>query len=82
MSVMRNLKERLRAMGPQQSLTLPLVPGPEPEKIKAIIDRTNYHLEVTVGQRKYHSPDAVEGADPSNTGGCVSNLLYFDYRIN
>lgn len=47
MSVMRNFKERLRTIGPQQSTNLPLVPGPDPEKIKAIIDRTGYQLEVS-----------------------------------
>lgn len=75
MSVMRNFKERLRTIGPQQSTNLPLVPGPDPEKIKAIIDRTGYQLEVTVGQRKYFTPlseaQLADGVDPTNTGGCI-----------
>jgi len=32
------------------------VSGPEPEKIKEILDRTGYTLDVSVGQRKYGGP--------------------------
>lgn len=36
-------------------------------------ERTGYQLEVTVGQRKYHSPPGYDGPDPNQTeGGCVS----------
>jgi hypothetical protein len=75
-------------MGEQQAMELPLIPGPDPDKIKAlignfyaslyyhaysIIDRTGYQLEVTVGQRKYHSPPGYQGPDPNQSdGGCVS----------
>lgn len=87
---MRNFRDRLRTMGAQQSMELPLVPGPDPDKIKELIgrmcesnlvsipisDRTGYQLEVTVGQRKYHSPPGYEGPDPNQSdGGCVSSLI-------
>lgn len=57
MSVMRNFKDRLRQSNSSaDALKNPLIPGPTVDSIKSIIDRTNYKLEVTVGQRKYHSP--------------------------
>uniref|UniRef100_A0A914KWH2 RRM domain-containing protein n=1 Tax=Meloidogyne incognita TaxID=6306 RepID=A0A914KWH2_MELIC len=73
MSVMRNFRDRLRSMGAQSAMELPLIPGPDPIKMKALIERTQYQLEVTVGQRKYHSPPGYEGPDPnqSGEGGCV-----------
>lgn len=45
------------------------VKGPDEDKIKAILDRTGYTLDVTTGQRKYGGPPpAWDGAAPSN--GC------------
>lgn len=55
MSVMRNFKDRVRTMG-SNATTIPLIPGPDVEAIKAIIERTGYQMEITVGQRKYHCP--------------------------
>ena len=37
MSVMRNFRDRLRTMSPAQAMELPLIPGPDPDKMKAII---------------------------------------------
>jgi len=43
--------------------------GPDEEKIKAILDRTGYSLDVTTGQRKYGGPPpGWDGAAPGN--GC------------
>jgi len=62
-------------MGPQAAMEVPLIPGPEVDSIRAIIERTGYQLEVTVGQRKYHRPpgftdiNPVTG-EPTNVG-CV-----------
>ncbi|XP_072161852.1 heterogeneous nuclear ribonucleoprotein Q isoform X3 [Bemisia tabaci] len=43
--------------------------GPDDEKIKAILERTNYSLDVTTGQRKYGGPPPNwEGPPPGN--GC------------
>lgn len=72
MSVMRNFKDRVRALGSAPSMNIPLVPGPKVEDIKAIIDRTGYQLEVTVGQRKYHMPPDYDGPDPIGPGHEVS----------
>uniref|UniRef100_A0A914HFF1 RRM domain-containing protein n=1 Tax=Globodera rostochiensis TaxID=31243 RepID=A0A914HFF1_GLORO len=72
MSVMRNFRERLRTMGVQQAMELPLIPGPNPESIQQLITSSGYQLEVTVGQRKYHSPPGYEGPDPNQSdGGCI-----------
>jgi len=41
--------------------------GPDPEKIKALTDRTGYPLEVTSGQRRYGGPppkEVYDGEDP------------------
>jgi hypothetical protein len=55
MSVMRNFKDRVRTMG-SNATTIPLIPGPDVEAIKSIVQRTGYQMEITVGQRKYHCP--------------------------
>lgn len=66
MSLMRNLKDRVRQLGAQQALTLPLIPGPDIKKIGEIIERTGYLLEVTVGQRKYHAPPHLNLPEPTH----------------
>ena len=44
-------------------------PGPNEEKIKAILDRTGFSLDVTTGQRKYGGPPPNwEGKQPG--AGC------------
>jgi len=45
--------------------------GPPAEKIKELLDRTGYSLDITTGQRRYGGPpptDVYEGAAPGN--GC------------
>jgi hypothetical protein len=81
MSVMRNLKERIRTSGSEQATSIPLVPGPSVDSIKAIIERTGYQLEVTVGQRKFHNPPDGDGVDhEANSGACVRLLIiYFTF---
>lgn len=66
MSLMRNLKDRVRQLGAQQALSLPLIPGPPIEKISEIVNRTGYLLEVTVGQRKYHAPPESGITNPAH----------------
>uniref|UniRef100_A0A915LSP0 Heterogeneous nuclear ribonucleoprotein Q acidic domain-containing protein n=1 Tax=Meloidogyne javanica TaxID=6303 RepID=A0A915LSP0_MELJA len=75
MSVMRNFRDRLRSMGAQSAMELPLIPCPDPIKMKALIERTQYQLEVTVGQRKYHSPPGYEGPDPNQSGIMMDPVL-------
>lgn len=48
--------------------------GPDKNKIKEILDRTGYTLDVTTGQRKYGGPPPDwEGEPPGN--GCEVSLL-------
>ncbi|VDK71397.1 unnamed protein product [Litomosoides sigmodontis] len=56
MSVMRNFRDKVRQLGANVALSQKLVNGPSVEKIKEILDRTAYNLEVTIGQRKYGGP--------------------------
>jgi hypothetical protein len=50
--------------------------GPDKNKIKEILDRTGYTLDVTTGQRKYGGPPPDwEGEPPGN--GCEVSLLLF-----
>ena len=51
----------------------PSLPGSEGAKLKSILDRTGYSLDVTPGQRKYGGPPpAWEGPRPGN--GCEVSL--------
>lgn len=51
----------------------PIGKGPDEEKIKQILERTGYSLDVTTGQRKYGGPPPNwTGPPPSN--GC--EVLY------
>lgn len=50
----------------------PLGKGPDEEKIKAILDRTGYKLDVTTGQRKYGGPPP-NWTDPPPPNGCEVN---------
>ena len=54
--------------------------GPDEEKIKAILDRTGYSLDVTTGQRKYGGPPPDwEGAAPGN--GCEVMTHHMVFHI-
>lgn len=71
--VMKTYRQKSRA-GPSGAggpATPALVPakGPDEEKIKQILDRTGYTLDVTTGQRKYGGPPPNwDGPTPGN--GC------------
>ena len=56
----------------------PLSKGPDEEKIKAILDRTGYKLDVTTGQRKYGRGSPPNWTDPPPSNGCeVSSNINF-----
>jgi hypothetical protein len=44
--------------------------GPDPEKIKGLIDRTKYRLTVTPGQRKYGGPPPGWEGEKGPGDGC------------
>lgn len=60
--------------------------GPDEEKIKAILDRTGYTLDVTTGQRKYGGPPPNWEGNPPGQGcevfcGKIPRDLYEDDLI-
>ncbi|XP_077289142.1 synaptotagmin binding cytoplasmic RNA interacting protein isoform X2 [Arctopsyche grandis] len=65
--VMKTYRQKTRAgqQGTQPAAPAVVVKGPDEDKIKAILARTNYTLDVTTGQRKYGGPPpGWEGATP------------------
>ncbi|XP_076259466.1 synaptotagmin binding cytoplasmic RNA interacting protein isoform X3 [Rhynchophorus ferrugineus] len=69
--VMKTYRQKSRAGSSQGSAAPVPIPakGPDEEKIKQILDRTGYTLDVTTGQRKYGGPPP--GWDSSTPGtGC------------
>ena len=48
--------------------------GPDEEKIKEILSRTGYKLDVTTGQRKYGGPPPGWEGEPPASGCEVSNF--------
>ncbi|XP_014095205.1 heterogeneous nuclear ribonucleoprotein Q isoform X4 [Bactrocera oleae] len=69
--VMKTYRQKSRAS--QQGVPTPAttvqVKGPDEEKIKKILERTGYSLDVTTGQRKYGGPPPNwDGPTPGN--GC------------
>lgn len=68
--VMKTYRQKTRA-GPAAAAAATNGPiqGPDEEKIKLILDRTGYSLDVTTGQRKYGGPPPGWDA-PSPGNGC------------
>lgn len=58
---MKTYRAKLRAGNVPQHVN-----GPDEAKLKAILDRTGYSLDVTTGQRKYGGPPP--GGDPNSPG--------------
>lgn len=72
MATVKHMNDRIKQQGLEFSFSQQIMPGPKYESIKQLIDETGYKLEVTVGQRKYHSPPGWEGPAP----GAVSNEVF------
>uniref|UniRef100_A0AAF5DCA7 RRM domain-containing protein n=1 Tax=Strongyloides stercoralis TaxID=6248 RepID=A0AAF5DCA7_STRER len=72
MATVKHMNDRIKQQGLEFSFSQQIMPGPKYESIKQLIDDTGYQLEVTVGQRKYHSPPGWEGPAPS----AVSNEVF------
>ncbi|GMR53480.1 hypothetical protein PMAYCL1PPCAC_23675 [Pristionchus mayeri] len=89
MSVMRNLRDRVRQLGATFVLSKNLIGGPVIEEISSILDRTGYKLEVTVGQRKYGGPPPDWEGAPTGPGtnghevyiGHIPHEMYEDKLI-
>ena len=59
------------------TLTAPLHKGPDEEKVKEILERTGYKLDVTTGQRKYGGPPPDWEGEPPGNGCEVSSFPGF-----
>jgi len=68
--VMKIHRQRTKAAEKDPNAELKRI-GPPDEKIKELLDRTNYPLDITTGQRRYGGPppkDVYDGEQPGN--GC------------
>ena len=71
-------KKRQEQMGTQNTESEQLPPqqvqgegGPDEEKIRELLDRTGYSLDITMGQRKYGGPPPGWEGPPPPTGPSV-----------
>ncbi|XP_071055672.1 heterogeneous nuclear ribonucleoprotein Q isoform X3 [Onthophagus taurus] len=86
--VMKTYRQKSRA-GSSQSTATPApapVKGPDEEKIKQILERTGYTLDVTTGQRKYGGPPPGCDSTPPGPGcevfcGKIPKDMYEDELI-
>jgi heterogeneous nuclear ribonucleoprotein R len=79
--VMKTYRQKSRAGQTSQVPTT--AKAPDEDKIKAILDRTGYTLDVTTGQRKYGGPPP-NWEKPTPGNGCevrkLFGLLFFKYK--
>lgn len=72
--VMKTYREKTRQMFQGQPTLGDDKNGPDEEKIKALLERTGYTLDITTGQRKYGGPPPnYEGPVPG-TGSEVQSI--------
>jgi heterogeneous nuclear ribonucleoprotein R len=87
--VMKTYRQKSRAgvlHSNNGAMSPPQPSGPDEDKIKAILDRTGYSLDVTTGQRKYGGPPPDWTAPPPGPGcevfcGKIPKQLYEDDLI-
>ncbi|ENN72368.1 hypothetical protein YQE_11003, partial [Dendroctonus ponderosae] len=86
--VMKTYRQKSRAGSSQGSTAAAPVPakGPDEDKIKQILDRTGYTLDVTTGQRKYGGPPPGWDGNTPGSGcevfcGKIPKDLYEDELI-
>lgn len=86
--VMKTYRQKSRAGSSQGSTAAAPAPakGPDEEKIKQILDRTGYTLDVTTGQRKYGGPPPGWDGNTPGSGcevfcGKIPKDLYEDELI-
>ena len=60
----------LPATGPTTTPPLAVAKAPDESRIRAILERTRYTLDVTTGQRKYGGPPPDWGDQPPPGPGC------------
>uniref|UniRef100_A0AC35U1J8 ShKT domain-containing protein n=1 Tax=Rhabditophanes sp. KR3021 TaxID=114890 RepID=A0AC35U1J8_9BILA len=86
MSSVKHLKDRVKDVGFAEAIKTQIMCGPPYESIKQLIDETNYKLEVTIGQRKYHQPPNWEGPTPDAVShevfvGSIPRNVYEDELV-
>lgn len=69
-SIMKVNRQKIKGgtSGSEQPVTAQRRPGPDEVKIKDILDRTGYSLDVTTGQRKYGGPPPGLPSNPPGSG--------------
>ncbi|KAI2810384.1 hypothetical protein BLOT_001545 [Blomia tropicalis] len=80
------VQEKTNSSSSESQIGLSSTVGPDPAKLKAIIDRTNYSHHVTVGQRKYGGPppDWTQSPPPAGSEifvGRIPKDVYEDELI-
>jgi len=71
--IMKTYREKNRMKREGQDPTAGMK-GPDEEKIKALLERTGYSLDITTGQRKYGGPPPAWEGSPPGTGTEVKNV--------
>jgi hypothetical protein len=72
--VMKTYREKNRMKRDGQDPTAGMK-GPDEEKIKALLERTGYTLDITTGQRKYGGPPPGWEGPPPGTGSEVKTNI-------
>lgn len=72
--VMKTYREKNRQKAQGHTPGTEALSGPDEEKIKALLDRTGYTLDITTGQRKYGGPPPNWEGPPPGTGSEVFKL--------
>lgn len=75
--IMKTHREKKRQEQLGQNAEDSEMKGPNEEKIKALLERTGYSLDITMGQRKYGGPPPGWEGPPPATGSTVRNLSNF-----
>jgi hypothetical protein len=84
-TLIKHFKDRCRTLTETEALKMPLIEGPSREALAALLARTNYEVDVTVGQRKYGGPppgwDAATMKKPTHEVGGVRYLHHFSCSV-
>ncbi|KAJ7385714.1 hypothetical protein OS493_013745 [Desmophyllum pertusum] len=79
--VMKTYREKNRQKAQGHTPGAENLNGPNEEKIKALLDRTGYTLDITTGQRKYGGPPPNWEGPPPGTGSEVPRDCFEDELI-
>ena len=77
--VMKTYREKNRQKAQGHTPGADAANGPDEEKIKALLDRTGYTLDITTGQRKYGGPPPNWEGPAPGTGSEVFLVRFYFY---